>query len=450
MRIHFISNSLRMNSGFSNVTRYIATGLRKLGHDISMTGLQTAYLPEYSYGIECLPIDTVFVDETTQVMLNIQKTNPDIVFCVHQADADMNYLFKLFPKTIIYCPVEGQNIHDGMANDLRSIEKSGGVVVAQCKYGQEEMKKVGINAKCIYHGYNDKIFRPLDLNKDTKYCYYSTEVGQISTDPFILHRQGCYNCNSIKNQEYHQECPYFKEEIIAVLKWIDNKWVQKDIEIGKLKDEFKGRFIYLFVGQNFGLRKRIERLLKAYSILISESRQMKDSTILHLHTMPISIKGINLIKVIQDLGINNNISFSYGSFRSSSWTEQAMSILYNLSDVNVSASSSEGYGLPTLESMACGIPNIGPDCSSFTELIGNSEDKKPRGLLAKIGEWQMIQDQSIRALVNERDLTNQMKIMYTKKDDRKIYSKNAVEWSKQYTWDKIVDQWNNLLKEWHK
>ncbi len=445
MKIHIISNSLRMNSGFSNVARYLADGLRKLNYDVSMTGLQTAYLPEYSYGIECLPVDTVFVDETTQVMLNIQKTNPDIVFCIHQADADMNHLFKLFPKTVLYCPVEGQNIHDGMANDLRSIEKGGGAVVAQCKYGQEEMKKVRVNAKSIYHGYNDKIFFPLkdkEKDKDIKYCYYSTDVGKVSTDPLILHRQGCYDCKNTKN-----DCLYFKEEIVAILRYDDDskRWIQKDIEISKLKEEFKGKFIYLFVGQNFGLRKRIERLLKAYSILISESRQIKDGSILHLHTMPISIKGINLIKIIQDLGINKNVTFSYGSFRSSSWSEESLSKLYNLSDVNVSASSSEGYGLPTLESMACGIPNIGPDCSSFTELIGKNE-KNPRGLLARIGEWQMIQDQSIRALVDERDMANQMKIMYTKKDDIKIYSKNAQEWAKNHTWDKKVKEWDNLFK----
>ena len=121
----------------------------------------------------------------------------------------------------------------------------------------------------------------------------------------------------------------FKEEIIAILRYDNNskRWLQKDIEISKLQDEFKSKFVYLFIGQNFGLRKRIERLLKAYSILISESRQIKDGSILHLHTMPISIKGINLIKVIQDLGINNNVTFSYGSFRSSSWSEEALSIL---------------------------------------------------------------------------------------------------------------------------
>lgn len=50
MKIHVISNSVRMNSGFSIVARHITTELKKLGHDISFTGLQTAYLSEWNYG----------------------------------------------------------------------------------------------------------------------------------------------------------------------------------------------------------------------------------------------------------------------------------------------------------------------------------------------------------------------------------------------------------------
>lgn len=52
MKIHFVSNSLRMNSGFGNVTKYLALGLRELGHSITMTSIQGAYTMDYSYGIE--------------------------------------------------------------------------------------------------------------------------------------------------------------------------------------------------------------------------------------------------------------------------------------------------------------------------------------------------------------------------------------------------------------
>ena len=124
-----------------------------------------------------------------------------------------------------------------------------------------------------------------------------------------------------------------------------------------------------------------------------------------------------------------------------------MNILYNTADVNISASSSEGYGLPTLESMACGKPNIGPRCSSFIELIGDGEkDPNARGLIASIGEWQMIENGSERFLVNEHDLASKMKILYNDEKLAERFSKNALKFATNYTWEKICQQWDDLLK----
>lgn len=424
-------------------------GLKKLDYEVSMTGLQTSGLVQYYYNIECLPIDSGgHVDETTQAIFNIQKMAPDVVIYVGQLDADLNHLAKLFPKTICYSPVEGKDIPVQMASDILTVEKNGGLIVGQCNYGQSEIKKVGVSAEMIYHGYDPSIFYKTDLFKP--YCYYKTSIGQINTDPLKLHDMGCYDCRHTIFD--NGKCSHYKEEIVNMLRWMDDtngngRWIQTDIEIGKLDEEFKGKFLYLFLGQNFGLRKRIERLLGAYAILIKESKQLKDRTHLHLHTLPISIRGINLIKVIDDLRIKNNVSFSYGTFRSSGWSEEGLNVLYNLADVNVSASSSEGFGLGTLESMACGIPNIGPDCSSFTELIGNDKDEsKNRGWLVDIGEWQMVQDGSNRALVDIRDLALKMKMAYVEKDKMKVFAKNAEEWSKTYTWENVVKDWDKLLK----
>jgi len=449
MKIHFVSNSVSINSGFGKVTRYLALGLKKLGHNVSATGLQTSQKVDYYYGIETLPIDSGgHIDETGQLFLNLQKINPDVVIYVGQLDADTNHLAKVFKKTAVYVPIEGKDIPIQMANDLQYIEKNGGIAISQCNYGLLEMKKVGISAEMIYHGYDPSIFYKMEKFKP--YCYYNTGIGKINTDSEILCKQGCYHCyngQSITNTE----CPYFKEEIVPILKWDnDNKrWSQKDIGISKLEDEFRGKFVYLFLGKNFGIRKRIERLLKSFSIMINESRQLRDKTHLHLHTLPISIQGVNLIKVINDLGIENNVSFSYGLIGSSGWSEESIAWLYNCVDVNVSASSSEGFGLGTLESMACGKANIAPNCSSFMELIGDGEtdQKNARGLLALIGEWQMIPDGSQRALVNENHLVIVMKKMYSDNKLRERFSKNAIEWVKDYTWDKIAKRFDEVIKD---
>lgn len=449
MKIHILSNSPRLNSGFSVVAKNLAIGLKKLGHEITYTGMQTVDRSDFYQDIEILPIGAGYIDDVTSYMIALDRLKPDIVINIFQADFEYNDYPKMFKKCLWYIPVEGRNMPQKMANDILQIKMNGGQPVAQCRYGQAEMQLalVGIDLPFIYHGFDDKIYKPIDLNKkeEMSYCYYKTENGKASSNPLVLHKNGCYDC-SLTNKE-SPTCPNYKEEHIAVLKFVNGKWTEEDIPVTHLPVITKGKYVFLFVGQNLGVRKRIERLLKAYSIFVGQSKQLKDRTILHLHTMPISINGTNLIGIIQNLGLQGNTIFSYGAYRSSGWTDAAMNILYNTADVNISASSSEGYGLPTLESMACGKPNIGPRCSSFIELIGDGEkDHNARGLIASIGEWQMIENGSERFLVNEHDLASKMKILYNDEKLAERFSKNALKFATNYTWEKICLQWNDLLK----
>lgn len=427
MKIHFVSNSPYVNSGFGKVTRYLALGLKQLGHDVSATGIQTVLRIDHDFGIECYPLETGgHVDESTQLFLNLQNIKPDIVIYVGQLDADTNHLTKIFDKQIIHCPIEGQNIPDMMINDLKDVTKRGGKIIAQCQYGYDEMSKAGVNvSRHIYHGIDPEVFYPIqDLNK-----YLNDELA--------------------KNID--------KNEIVSVLKLNrlgdgkDSntvKWQQYDINITDFVNGMKGKYLYSFMGNNFGLRKQIPRLLKAYSILINENRQIKDRSILALHTLPISISGVNLIKNVHQLGIQDNVVFAYSSFGSNGLSENWMNIWYNLADVNVSASSSEGMGLGTIEGFATGLPMIAPNCSSFIELIGkDKDDSRNRGWLAKIATYHQIQDGSERGLVDEYDLASKMKMAYVEKEKMKVFGKNGIEFMENYTWDKIARRFDEVIRE---
>jgi glycosyltransferase involved in cell wall biosynthesis len=46
-----------------------------------------------------------------------------------------------------------------------------------------------------------------------------------------------------------------------------------------------------------------------------------------------------------------------------------MSAWYNAADVYLCPSWAEGFGVPLIESQACGLPVIGTDCSAVTELV---------------------------------------------------------------------------------
>jgi glycosyltransferase involved in cell wall biosynthesis len=451
MRIHILSDSPKSNSGFCNVCKNLAMGLKELKHDVSISGFQTTFL-EYYNGLPVYPMATG-LDEIEQLQNNIMKVRPEVVMYVNDGYTDARKFLTVFPRTISYTPIEGFDIPNHMVQNLNKVAKNG-LVVSQCEYGYQEMKKAGINVHSyIYHGFNQNIFYPIDITNidlESRYCYYNTDEGKDNIDPRNLCQRGCNYCKLHIPDQIN--CKWYKEETVTISKY-DNKekrWLQiEGIPVSKLKENINPskKFIFLGVVANHMLRKKLERLLKAHSILI-ESKQLADRIHLHLHSNPISPTGIDLLVIANRLNIQNNISFSYGN-----WSENALNILYNLADVGVSASSSEGYGMDTLQSMATGNPYIAPNCTSFTELIDKiiadpsceNNTIGPRGLLAKIEANYMLQDLTYRSLVDEIDLATKMKQIYSDKKLREKYGENSINFAKNFTWKKICEQWNDTI-----
>lgn len=454
MKIHFLSDSPKSNSGFANVTKNLTIGLRKLGHEVSISGFQTTFL-EYYNGIPVYPMATG-LDEIEQLQNNIMRVRPEILFYINDVYTDARKFVSVFPRTITYSPVEGTDIPNHMISNLNKVAEHG-KVVAQCSYGYSQMKKAGINVDSyIYHGYNPDIFHPIEPNnidKESKYCYYSTEQGQANTDSKLLYDHSCQNCKFDIDEQI--DCLFYKEETVTISKYYEEEstpWIQiEDVPVSKLRDNINPskKFMFLSVAANHMIRKKLERLLKAYSIFIKQSKQLEDRVHLHLHTNPISPTGIDLLEISNRLDIQNNISFSYGM-----WSDKSLNVLYNIADVGISASSSEGFGLDTLQSMAVGNPYVAPDCTSFSELIGetteNSIDSNrtigPRGLLVDIQADYMLQDLTYRSLVDEVDLSLKMKEIFSNKKATEKYGENALKFSKQYSWEKICDQFDKIVK----
>lgn len=73
-----------------------------------------------------------------------------------------------------------------------------------------------------------------------------------------------------------------------------------------------------------------------------------------------------LIKLISDLNLEKNVVF-VGSV-----SEQELAKWYNSADLVVYPCQYAGFGLPPLESMACGTPVITSNTSSLPEVVGNA------------------------------------------------------------------------------
>ncbi len=99
--------------------------------------------------------------------------------------------------------------------------------------------------------------------------------------------------------------------------------------------------------------------------------------------------------------------------------------LYRLAQAFIFPSYYEGFGLPILEAMACGTPVITSSNSSLSEIAGNSA--------------LLINPHNINSLV-----TGMENII--KPSTHEYYSKQGLEYSKQFNWQKSVDELIKLFK----
>lgn len=114
------------------------------------------------------------------------------------------------------------------------------------------------------------------------------------------------------------------------------------------------------VGQNQP-RKRWDLTFLAFSALLLRWQTLYPPRVpiyLYAHCQPLDV-GWHLTQLAEYLGITESVLFP--TMARSGCTEAEMPMVYNSLDLQWSTSWGEGFGLTTLEGMACGVPQIVPD-----------------------------------------------------------------------------------------
>ena len=108
--------------------------------------------------------------------------------------------------------------------------------------------------------------------------------------------------------------------------------------------------------------KNLSRLLQAYHIL------RKDKGITHqlLLTGNPGRDHSELVRMVRKLGINQEVIFT------GYLPDHLMPLVYQAADLFVFPSLYEGFGLPILESMACGTPVVSSNAASLPEVVGRA------------------------------------------------------------------------------
>lgn len=115
-------------------------------------------------------------------------------------------------------------------------------------------------------------------------------------------------------------------------------------------------------------RKQLLTLLESYNLFCDKIGHSKaDKTLLLIHTNPIGKHTSNLYEASEYISTHGNVKFSETVV-----SEQTLCQMYNVANVTINIASNEGFGLSTLESLACETPIIVNKTGGLSEQIDDN------------------------------------------------------------------------------
>ncbi|HEY7824737.1 MAG TPA: glycosyltransferase [Acidimicrobiia bacterium] len=136
-------------------------------------------------------------------------------------------------------------------------------------------------------------------------------------------------------------------------------------------DPWPGRFVVTIPNANKGVlpsRKAWGENLLAFAIFAKDHPE----ALLYLHTEAKTQYGIDLIALVESCGISKSQVTIVDQYDYRMGVDdRTMAQIYTRSDVLLSATAGEGFGLPVLEAQACGTRVIVSNFSAQPELVGD-------------------------------------------------------------------------------
>lgn len=248
-------------------------------------------------------------------------------------------------------------------------------------------------------------------------------------------------------------------KIFTPISQSEKEKAKRDLQI----DHFE--FMFCSVGRNTN-RKQIPRLLEAFQDFLSHLPTKERKRVgLALHCGDPSdtagMGGWDLPQMVRQMGLHRNVVFTdNGNNPLHGLSREEMALVYGMCDVHILATGGEGFGIPSVEAMSCGLPVILPDNSTGPELVGHSP------IISKTGDfdrfmrgnrgWIVQNATNITGpkwgvkmgLVSVEGLTNAMLDAYQNPDLVSELGDQARAWCvEKLDWDIIADQTENILKE---
>lgn len=195
----------------------------------------------------------------------------------------------------------------------------------------------------------------------------------------------------------------------------------------------KDTYIVGTVGRN-QLRKRLDLMIQYFAEWV-HGKQIENAC-LWLHVAPTGDDAYNLTRLAHYFGVQGrvlvpDINPRYGI------SEELLSKVYNLFDVFLLTGVGEGWSLPTLEAMACGVPCVVPDWSALGDWA------KPAAWLCECPVIDVAPIvQSVGGRVGKKEVIEALSRLYREPHSRQALVEAGIKLAAQpeYRWENIGEK----------
>jgi len=230
---------------------------------------------------------------------------------------------------------------------------------------------------------------------------------------------------------------------------------EEEKKANRTKWLLRNKFVIGVVARNQG-RKMLDRTIKAFSLFAKDKEDVR----LLMHCDPNdAAQPFRLFELINRYKIRNKVIFTDVSFYNP-YNYKQMNEVYNLMDVFLLTTSGEGFGVPIIEAMACGIPQVCTDYTTTKELV--IDDIQTGEAVKLVGEnnycphphTDEILDGTLtgtyeveRGMMSIYNCVEILNKLYNDRNLLKKYSENSlVKAKKFYSWDMIMPKWIENLR----
>jgi glycosyltransferase involved in cell wall biosynthesis len=193
-----------------------------------------------------------------------------------------------------------------------------------------------------------------------------------------------------------------------------------------------GHFVVGCVARN-QQRKNLPALVKAFARFARD----KPDAVLYLHTQ---VRGHwDMYELVKRFGVEDKTRVTEGLGTDRGVPDALLATVYNAMDVFVLPTMGEGFGLPIVESQACGTPALATDYSACPELLPDPIQR------LKVKETLIMGHNFEQAVVDTDDIVQKLEHFYRNREQLRDLGRRCRTFAQKFEWAHACQAFIELL-----